>query len=345
MEGIVLAGVHSWRDDAFERAAVRPALAVASRPLLWHSLDWLHRNGINRARLCGNGETAIIAKSLSPFPIPDMRVVLHEDPIPRGPAGCVRDAAEVSDAEAFVVVEGTVVPRLDLEALLRTHLDSEAALTVAVNASTPTRRSADPAGIYVFSRSALGLIPDHGYQDIKEALIPMLYRRGRQVVTHACRGLASWRVSDATSYLSVNMRVVEEFARATTPPAGFVRHGDALCHESATVDPTATFVGPSLVGARSRIEAGAVIVGPTSFGAACRVGRDAVVTRSAIWDGAVVQSRAYLDGCVLTAGAVVEKGAVVRCAVRSPGRGSRMRNWFTRWLGGAEAERDMTGRA
>jgi NDP-sugar pyrophosphorylase family protein len=173
----------------------------------------------------------------------------------------------------------------------------------------------------------------------------MLYRRGRQVVTHACRGLASWRVSDASSYLSVNMRVVEEFAAAATPPAGFVRRGDALCHETATVDPTATFVGPSLVGARSRIEAGAVVVGPTSFGASSRVGRDAVVTRSAIWDGAIIQARAYVDGCVVTAGTVIDKGAVMRCAVCSPGRRSRLRMWLTRWLEGAEVERDIAARA
>lgn len=342
LEGIVLAGVHAWRDDVFERAAARPTLSVASRPLLWHSLDWLRRNGVGAARLCGNGDTRSIENSLSIYPISDMRVHFHRDRIPRGPAGCVRDAAAGSDARAFVVVEGTVVPRLDLESLLRTHAQSEAALTVAVNDDVRARGRVDPAGVYVFSRAALSLIPAVGYQDIKESLIPALYRRGLQVVTHASRGIASWRVSDASSYLSVNMRVLEEFARTPSMLGGFARRLDAYCHESANVHDAATLVGPVLVGPKTRIEAGAVIVGPTSFGIGCVVGRDAVVTRSAVWDGAEVRDGAFVDGCVLTTESVVEAGAILRCAVRGPSRRRRMRQWMMRWLGGTQVEQDLS---
>lgn len=344
IEGIVLAGVHAWRDDAFERASNRPTLSVASRPLVWHAMEWLRRNGVASARLCGNGETRAIERSLASFPITDLNVRYHRDPIPRGPAGCVRDAAVESDAQAFVVVEGSIIPRLELGPVLKTHVESEAALTVAVSDGARSRGSVDPIGVYVLSKSALSLIPEHGYQDIKESLIPALYRRGLQVVTHACRGTASWRVADASSYLSVNMRVLEELVRSTAPLNGFSRRGDAFCHAASSVHESATLVGPVLVGERTRIEAGAVVVGPTSFGAGCVVERDAVVTRSAVWDGAIVGSGAFVDGCVLTSDSAVEPGSVARCAVRAPRRRRGVRGWMTRWLGGAEVERDVRAR-
>ena len=62
-----------------------------------------------------------------------VRLDYYEDVMPRGPAGCLRDAALRSDADIFVVVDGTVVTQVDLEAVLQAHAGMEADLTVVVS--------------------------------------------------------------------------------------------------------------------------------------------------------------------------------------------------------------------
>jgi NDP-sugar pyrophosphorylase family protein len=104
--------------------------------------------------------------------------------MPRGPAGSARDAAVQTDADNFIVAEGTIFPRFDLTTVLRTHAGSKAAATVVVAEATgaPSHNGEEPLGVYVLSREALEQVPPSGYQDIKEALLPSLHRLGVRIV-------------------------------------------------------------------------------------------------------------------------------------------------------------------
>ena len=66
-----------------------------------------------------------------------------------------------------------------------------------------------PSGMYVFNREALDVVPGRGFYDIKEHLIPQLYRSGERVIAYPSEG-ASPRVLDASSYLAVNEWMVEQ---------------------------------------------------------------------------------------------------------------------------------------
>ena len=58
--------------------------------------------------------------------------------MPRGAAGSLRDAAAASDADTFVVADGTAIPTAELRDLLMAHHASGAAVTVVVH-SEPGR--------------------------------------------------------------------------------------------------------------------------------------------------------------------------------------------------------------
>src|SRR5439155_21486014 len=116
-----------------------------------------------------------------------------------------------------------------------------------------------PAGVFVFEARVLEHVPESGYQDIKEVLIPRLYRAGERVATYSAQGRCP-RVSSPESYLAVNAWMLE---RMDSPPAGYRRSGEAYLHATAQVDETARLIGPVQVGPDARIGRGALVVGPT----------------------------------------------------------------------------------
>ncbi len=134
LHGVILAGAHPWAERTLERAVCRPLVPIASRPLICHTLDWLRSARIQSASVCANSDTVLLRRRLRDGASLGVALDYHEDVMPRGPAGCARDVAAGSDADTFLVVEGSVLPRLDLADLLSTHVSSEAVLTVVVAA-------------------------------------------------------------------------------------------------------------------------------------------------------------------------------------------------------------------
>ncbi len=314
--GVILAGQYAWKDSKFDALCPRPLLPVANPPLVSYALLWLSEGGLHGVTVCANRDTRTVGDRLREYRPPELDVELLEDPVPRGTAGCVRDAA--GDAETLVVLGGTTVPLPDLGALLASHRASGAALTVVVHAEPggegiPKRQV--PAGIYVFERRALEHIPRRGFCDIKETLIPRLYRAGERTTAYP---VLEWspRVLDAPSYLALNAWMVERLCDGT-PPDGFVRVSGILAHESARIAADVACVGPVLVGAGARVMPGATLVGPTSIGGASVVAEGALVSRSAVWSRCLVGEGAATDGCILADGCMVAPGSRVFGAVRT----------------------------
>jgi len=299
--GIILIGTRTWTNSAFDTMMPRVLLPVAHRPLIAYSVSWLHEVGIQRVAVCGNRETQAIHSLLANHAPAGLSIAYHEDPMPRGAAGCLHDAAQVSDGDTFVVVDGTTIPNVDLKQLLRSHRASGAVATVVVNCESRPHGNPGlqiPTGIYVFDRRALDLVPPRGFCDIKEKLIPQLYRSGERVVAYRTSG-AIPRVMGFTTYLAVNEWVVEHLVAHVDEPEGYLRRGSALLHQDALVATDAVLVGPVLVGAGARIDSGAVIVGPTTIGRDVIIGPEVLVSRSAVWRRSTVGAQAQVDRSIL----------------------------------------------
>ena len=251
-----------------------------------------------------------------------MRVDYLEDWSPRGAAGCVRDAGARTGASTFVVADGTAVPVVDLGELLESHRAAGAAITAVVGADSAGRLR--PSGIYVFDRRSFDFIPEEGFQDIKEKLIPRLYGAGEHVSTHIAR-LVAPRVVNTETYLALNQWALEHAACHLDPADGFRTSGEAVLHETASVEPGARLLGPVLLGPRVSVRSGATVVGPASLGPGTTVGRGAVVSRSVAWSGCVVGEGAFVDRCMMADGASVEARKSVFSEVRVADRRGEMR--------------------
>jgi NDP-sugar pyrophosphorylase family protein len=314
--GIVLAGAYPGGQCPLDQLAPRPLLPVAQQPLVTYALRWMAGGGLRDATICANSAARAIRVRLNGSAF-GLRLDYLEDWSPRGAAGCVRDAGMKTDAGAFVVADGTSVPVVDLAELLDGHQASRAAITVVVGADGAGRLR--PSGIYVFDRRAFAHIPEEGFQDIKEKLIPRLYAAGETVSTHMAEGVVP-RVVNADTYLALNQWVVERTSRRREAPDGFRSFGETVLHDSASVDPTARLLGPVLLGPGVSVEAGATLVGPVSIGRGTTVGRDAVVSRSVVWSDCVVGDRSFVDRSMLADRAIVEPGMAVISAMKTDGR-------------------------
>lgn len=154
---------------------------VLGRPVLERLLSHLADQGIRRVVVCCNGERQTLAESIRA----DDRLQLefYDEPLPVGTAGCIRDAsAGKSDDLLIVLPAGTTCPP-EIEWLVGEHRRGRADLTVFLNPcgeeDTHTGRA---SGIYLCNSDVLKYIPQEGYFDIKEGLIPELLSEGRTVL-------------------------------------------------------------------------------------------------------------------------------------------------------------------
>lgn len=222
----------------------------------------------------------------------------------------MRDAADCdNDTEIYVVTDGTTVPSaVDLSALLERHRGSGAAATVVVSAEPGrdgTPGAVNPVGIYVLNRAALDAVPPRGFFDIKEHLIPKLYRDGARVRADQVTEMVP-RVMNAQTYLAVNAMAVESIVSSQAELPGSYRRDEALIHGEARIAPDVVLSGPILIGQGARIHSGAVVVGPTSIGCDVVINEGAVVSRSAAWRRSSISAGAIVDLCILGDGAVIQ---------------------------------------
>ena len=308
---IILAGSQAWAAGSLESICPRPLLPIANTRLISYTLDWLKGAGVRTMIVCANDVAGLFRDYLRDGSQQELDICHYQDRTPRGSAGCCRDAAAMACAEQYLIVDGSIIPRVDLPALLEAHARSEADLTVAVN-QTPEGDDwlaphLSPVGMYVFGRAAIEMISPTGYEDIKEMLIPRLRREGGSVMAYLAEGPCP-RIEGLESYLAVQGWVLGKMCAGGAAPWGY-EHRDGVCvHESASVAEDARLLGPALIGPRSTIEGESVIVGPTIIGSDCRVGRRSVVGRSVMWDRCSVSSQARVDQCLLTEGAFIQEG-------------------------------------
>jgi len=320
---IIIAGAHVWQDDAFGAVCPRLLLPVANVPLVAHTFRWLHAAGIFRAVLCMNESVDLMQRALKDSPN-EMEIDYYVDRVPRGPAGCARDAAALVPAAEYVVLEGGVLPGCALADVLRAHAQGGAPATVVVEPGSTVRPGwglcASPAGVYVLTATALEQVPQTSYQDIKEGLIARLLRQQTPVTAHAAAH-ASLRVRDLETYLAVQGEVLTAAQNNGGPPAGYEWLDAACVHRTASVEEGARLVGPVMVGPGTTVAAGSLIVGPAVLGRTCTVGPESVVSRSVLWDGCVLGRRAQVDLSLLTTDFEADAGATFYGAIGRNGAG------------------------
>jgi NDP-sugar pyrophosphorylase family protein len=194
---VVLAGGKGTRLLPHTAELPKPLVPVGEKPIVEYMLRRLKKGGVTRVIMAVNHLAEQIEDALgdgSRFGL-DLSYS-HED----RPLSTVAPLKLIDNLpDHFIVANGDVLTDLDIGALYRAHVDSGAALTVAVYRRTenidygvleiaPDNRvtsfSEKPdysfvvsMGVYVFSREVLDLVPDDGPFGFDQLMIALLTKK------------------------------------------------------------------------------------------------------------------------------------------------------------------------
>ncbi|MHC5109774.1 MAG: hypothetical protein ACYTHJ_07850 [Planctomycetota bacterium] len=253
--------------------------------------------------ICANGDTSTVAHHLQnkPSPSADSSTIHYfADIVPRGSAGCLRSCADkLSTREIFLAYASTWLDD-DPREMLEYHRSNGNAVTVfcrSESASTASNgqfspgQHLSPAGIYCCDPSVLDFIPESGFFDFKEQLVPLLIGEGFSVGAVRLRG-GTRQVANWSDYLeAVNAAIT----KCTNEDDQFEQIAPGIwCGDNTQIASSARIAGPVLIGNNCQIGEDAVIVGPVVLADGSRIGDNAWVTRmiaaraAEISDGACV---------------------------------------------------------
>ena len=317
MKAILLAGWHSRRCFPIQHSM--PCLPFLNRPLITYQLDALRRNGISEVAIAISAQEVDAVKAIlaSEEPLPGLHVRYVADPVPRGPAGCIKQCEEFVGKESFCVVNGNLyLSSIDLKGFVRSHLAVGGIATLGVfgrdasdhkplenvlsneqglirgfeilHPSRDRRKQHRFAGIYAFRPEIFDHIPSQGYVDIKEQLLPALAGKGLAVNLRPIRGFHS-EINGLSEYLKVHQSVLHQSLFDETR---YMPLGDRIwCETGVQVSPSAHVIGPVVLGRDCVIADDAYVIGPAVIGEGTRVLEGSLV-RESILGQAVVVSRA-----------------------------------------------------
>ena len=127
----------------------KPALPVAGAPLIARSLGWLHRAGIRRVVLNLHHRPDTITHIVGDGSRLGLSVRYSWEPEILGSAGGPARAIPLLESDRFLIVNGDTLTNVDLDALARQHVDTNALVTMAVVDADPRYNAviANEAGI------------------------------------------------------------------------------------------------------------------------------------------------------------------------------------------------------
>lgn len=326
MNAVVLAGgVRSGREVPGS-GLPRALWPFPNMPLISHVLAFLRSSGCERIAVCANGKTKMIASQLSSGATPWLDLHYSEDPLPRGPAGCLRDLQEWLGEHTFLAIQGTGLYDFDLQAMLDDHRSSGAAITVGARICRDDAHLLEPIGVYLIEPQTLGLVQSVGFQDIKEQFIPKVVAAELGVRCHIIKGTATL-IHSQSHYLSAIGGAI--LRAADRVPTGYTQRAPGvIVHDSAQIHPTARLTGPLWLDANTVIEEHAVVAGPVMLAQNSRIRGHALVHRAVLMEGATAGIAAEVLSTVVAPNTThAAEPAHHIAALAPPGRGFAAPLW------------------
>lgn len=312
MKAVVLAGGVRSGLEIPGSGLPRALWPFPKEPLITAVLTFLKSRGVTEIAICANGKTKMIAAQLSSGETPWLDIHYSEDPLPRGPAGCLRDLKEWLGNDTFIAIQATAHYDFDLQAMAEEHQATGAAITVGAKTCTDDDEQLEPAGVYLVQPDTLELVQAVGYQDFKEQFLPKVIAAGRHVQCHTLRGEAML-IHSPSQYLSAVGDAIERLSGSA--PEGFIeRSPGVFVHSSAKVAETAQLTGPVWIDAGATVHDRAILSGPVLVGPGAHVGAEALVHRTVAMRDSSIGAGAEVFSTVLAPNSVRQSGRSIPAA-------------------------------
>ena len=291
-----------------------------------YQLEWLKDNGVTDVAVVMPQEEAERIQSDWSEAFTGLRIHYFSDPVPRGPAGCIKQCEEFVGGHPFCVMNGNLYLRsLDLRRFMRHHLAVGGVATLGVvvahdptqdrvlenllagedgairgfdipHSSRDRRHPMQFAGIYAFRPEVFQHIPEKGFVDIKEQLLPMLSQMGLTVNVHQFRGF-HMGIDSLSEYFRLQHTVLQQ---GLFDESRFMPLGDRVwCDKGAKVSSSAHVIGPVVLGRDCVIEDHAYVIGPTVIGDGTRVLENSLVRESILGESVTVSKFSKIEYAIV----------------------------------------------
>jgi len=348
VDAVILVGGMGTRLRPLTLSAPKPMLPTAGLPFLTHLLSRIADAGIEHVVLSTSYKAGVFEAEFGDGSKLGLQIDYVVEDEPLGTGGGIANVVPRLRHDTAVVFNGDVLSGCDLRALLDSHSEHGADVTLhLVRVGDPRafgcvptdsdnrvtaflEKTQDPptdqinAGCYVFRRSVIEQIPTGRALSVEREVFPGLLADGHKVCGYV----------DATYWR--DMGTPEDFVRGSADlvrgiapsPALTHQRGEKLVHDGASVAPGALLIGGTVIGRGAEIAGGARLDGAVIFDGV-KVGAGAVIERSIIGFGAHVGPRALIrdgvigDGADIGARCELLRGARVWPGITIPDGGIR----------------------
>jgi mannose-1-phosphate guanylyltransferase len=348
VDAVVLVGGMGTRLRPLTLSAPKPMLPTAGLPFLTHLLSRIADAGIEHVVLGTSYKAGVFESEFGDGSKLGLQIDYVVEDEPLGTGGGIANVSEKLRHDTALVFNGDVLSGADLTALLDSHGERDADVTLhLVRVGDPRafgcvptdsegvvtaflEKTQDPptdqinAGCYVFKREVIDRIPKGRALSVEREVFPGLLSDGLRVCGYV--DSTYWRDMGTPDDF---VRGSADLVRGIAPsPALAGQRGEKLVHDGAAVAPGALLIGGTVVGRGAEIGAGARLDGAVIFDGAC-VAAGAVIERSIIGFGARIGPRALIrdgvigDGADIGARCELLRGARVWPGVTIPDGGIR----------------------
>lgn len=323
-DAVILVGGRGTRLRPLTVNTPKPMLPTAGYPFLQHLLARIRAAGMTHVVLGTSYRAEVFEEYFGDGSNMGLEIeyVVEEEAL--GTGGGIRNVHDKLRHDTVMVFNGDVLGGTDLRAILRTHAEKDADLTMHLVrvpdprafGCVPTdddgrvleflEKTEDPptdqinAGCYVFRRELIEEIPAGRVVSVERETFPQLLEQGCRVYGHVDH--AYWRdMGRPDDFVRGSSDLVRGIAYS---PLLEGRTGEALVDDTAGVAAGTILVGGTWVGRGSEIGAGCRLDDTVVFdGVTIEPG--AVIRDSIIASGARIGANARITGCVIGEGAQI----------------------------------------
>jgi len=301
---------------------------IIDKPALQYMIEAIFLQGFRRFVICCDEQGQDIQNAVN---LPAMLEVEYQsETLPRGTAGCLKDVFREGQDELLIVLQTMFIPAPNIHDLIAQHCARDSEMTVFFYPKEDGQSPGRSAPLYLCEKSIVDFIPETGYCDLKEGLIPQLVRAGRAIgvglLDVSYRSYRNWR-----DYVDVVSQFISQpvIGGQSAPDKAGEDGSGVRIGENVRISPTSRIIGPVVVGDNVCIEDHAVIIGPAVVSRQSKIGEGAVIDQSVIWDGAQIGPGCLIERSLVDSNKVVKSDSLCqeKLLVQEEGWSGRLMNW------------------
>jgi NDP-sugar pyrophosphorylase family protein len=335
LKAIILIGGLGTRLRPLTCHKPKPLLPIANRPFLEYQFQLLRKHGIKEAVLCVSYLSHEFENHFGSGKKWGMKLHYVHEKQPLGTGGAIRNAARFLDQGPVVIFNGDIMTDLNLGEMMKYHRANSSFVTIALSrVKDPTmfglvetdkggrissfieKPSWDEvtcntinAGIYIFERKAVNMIPPGINFSVERGLFPSLLAQKYPIYGFVSKGY--WLdIGTIDKYLQAN-------ADLLSGNIGFKLEGkkirkDVIAGKNVKLGKNIEVTGKVVCGDNVRIADFVQLHGNVCIGSNVSIGTGTIISDSVIMSGTDVHEGVRLDNVLLGEKCIIEANASLK---------------------------------